>query len=185
MNGEELLKGRVEEHPRIYAYIHPTLKEHKGWIKVGYTTRDVQERIKEQHRTAGVAYKIVGQWAAMRQDGTTFTDKDVHRLLRKAGYRNPEGEWFRCTLDDVEHAVRSAQMGADIILQRTATFAMRDEQAEAVSKTADYLNRHPEMECRLSRNGKTRFLTTDTAKFFEKGASLFGMNDFSAESVTF
>ncbi|MBQ7280332.1 MAG: GIY-YIG nuclease family protein [Bacteroidales bacterium] len=140
MNGEELLKGRVEEHPRIYAYIHPTLKEHKGWIKVGYTTCDVQERIKEQHRTAGVAYKIVGQWAAMRQDGTTFTDKDVHRLLRKAGYRNPEGEWFRCTLDDVEHAVRSAQMGADIILQRTATFAMRYEQAEAVSKTADYLN---------------------------------------------
>jgi glutamate racemase len=59
-------------------------------------------------------------------------------------------------------------------------------QGDIVSeKTVDYLNRHPEMECRLTKNGKTRFLTTDTAKFFEKGASLFGMTGFSAESITF
>ena len=51
-------------------------------------------------------------------------------------------------------------------------------------KTVDYLNRHPEMDARLSRSGKTRFLTTDTAKFFEKGANLFGMKDISAESLT-
>ena len=59
-------------------------------------------------------------------------------------------------------------------------------QGDIVSeKTVDYLNRHPEMECRLTKNGKTRFLTNDTAKFFEKGASLFGMTGFSAESITF
>ena len=50
--------------------------------------------------------------------------------------------------------------------------------------TVDYLNRHPEMDARLSRSGNTRFLTTDTAKFFEKGAFLFGMQDISAESLT-
>ena len=59
-------------------------------------------------------------------------------------------------------------------------------QGDIVSeKTVDYLKRHPEMDARLTKNGKTRFLTTDTAKFFEKGASLFGMAGFSAESVTF
>ena len=59
-------------------------------------------------------------------------------------------------------------------------------QGDIVSeKTVDYLKRHPEMDARLTKNGKTRFLTTDTAKFFEKGASLFGMTGFSAESVTF
>lgn len=59
-------------------------------------------------------------------------------------------------------------------------------QGDIVSaKTVDYLKRHPEMEERLTKNGKTRFLTTDTAKFFEKGAELFGMKGFSAESVTF
>lgn len=52
-------------------------------------------------------------------------------------------------------------------------------------KTVDYLKRHPELECRLTKTGKTSFLTTDTAKFFEKGANLFGMKDISAESLTF
>lgn len=52
-------------------------------------------------------------------------------------------------------------------------------------KTVDYLKRHPEIEKRLTKNGKASFLTTDTAKFFEKGANLFGMKDISAESLTF
>lgn len=52
-------------------------------------------------------------------------------------------------------------------------------------KTLDYLRRHPEMDCRLTRDGKTNFLTSDTAKFFEKGAFLFGMENISAESLTF
>lgn len=53
------------------------------------------------------------------------------------------------------------------------------------AKTQDYLERHPEIESRLSKNGKTSFLTTDTAEFFEKGAFFFGMHDISAESITF
>ncbi|MCQ2098265.1 MAG: glutamate racemase [Fibrobacter sp.] len=52
-------------------------------------------------------------------------------------------------------------------------------------KTVDYLRRHPEIEKRLTKSGKVNFLTTDTAKFFEKGANLFGMEDISAESLTF
>lgn len=52
-------------------------------------------------------------------------------------------------------------------------------------KTLDYLRRHPEMDCRLTRGSKTDFLTSDTAKFFEKGAFLFGMENISAESLTF
>lgn len=52
-------------------------------------------------------------------------------------------------------------------------------------KTVDYLRRHPEMDARLTKGGKTAFLTSDTAKFFEKGANLFGMKDISAESLTF
>ncbi|MBO7384566.1 MAG: glutamate racemase [Fibrobacter sp.] len=52
-------------------------------------------------------------------------------------------------------------------------------------KTVDYLKRHPEMDGRLTKGSKTQFLTSDTAKFFEKGAFLFGMHDISAESLTF
>ena len=32
----------------------------------------------------------------MRNDGTVFTDRDVHRYLRISGINNPKGEWFRC-----------------------------------------------------------------------------------------
>lgn len=52
-------------------------------------------------------------------------------------------------------------------------------------KTVDYLKRHPEMECRLSKGENVKFLTTDTAEFFEKGAFLFGMEHILAESLTF
>lgn len=37
----------------------------------------------------------------------------------------------------------------------------------------DYLQRHPEMETRLPRNGNARFFTTDSAADFEQKASLF------------
>ena len=50
-------------------------------------------------------------------------------------------------------------------------------------KTLDYLERHPEMESRLSKGRKTKYLTSDTAEFFEKGAFLFGIDRISAESV--
>lgn len=97
----------------IYAYEHVGVAEHEGLIKVGYTTRAVEERVREQNLTACTRYKILGQWSAMRNDGTSFTDKNaVHPILRKAHISNPEGEWFRCSLEDVERAVRSAQAGS-------------------------------------------------------------------------
>ncbi|MFH1175626.1 MAG: glutamate racemase [bacterium] len=48
---------------------------------------------------------------------------------------------------------------------------------EIVAKSlADYLSRHSEMEIRLSKNGKIRFLTTDNAeKFNELGGKYFGI----------
>lgn len=41
----------------------------------------------------------------MRPDGTCFTDKDVHRLLRHKGFLQlnkgeDRNEWFRCKLTD-------------------------------------------------------------------------------------
>lgn len=139
MAKDELLLSKIEQQPQIYAYEHLGVKEHEGMIKVGYTTRDVVERVKEQNLTACTRYRILGQWSAMRNDGTSFTDKSaVHPLLRNAGIANPEGEWFLCRLADVERAVRSAQEGSATMLRRTQNFAMRPEQKSTVEKTASY-----------------------------------------------
>lgn len=129
---------RSEQHPTVYAYEHIGVPEHEGALKVGYTTRDAATRIAEQNRTAHLRYRLVRQWPAMRCDGTAFTDHTIHALLRQAHVPNLGGEWFRCSIDTVERAVRSAQAGSDSLLQRTLCFAMRPEQERTVQKTVDY-----------------------------------------------
>lgn len=98
MAREEYFQGKNEAQPVVYAYEHTGVPSHNGCIKVGYTTRDADSRIAEQNRTAQVNYKLLRVWPAMRADGTSFTDHDVHRLLDAAHYPNVGGEWYRCRL---------------------------------------------------------------------------------------
>jgi glutamate racemase len=50
-------------------------------------------------------------------------------------------------------------------------------------KTKEYLAKHKEIDSRIAKNGKIRFLTTDSAEFFEKGASCFWNFQVKAERV--
>ena len=79
----EFFVQRPSVTPTIYAYSLPDVATHKGYIKVGYTERDVEKRIAEQTHAAGLSYKILLKESAMRQDGTCFTDHDVHKILRR------------------------------------------------------------------------------------------------------
>ena len=52
---------RPNANPRIYAYID-TNPDYKGLLKIGFTNRSVQERVKEQYptvRPGKLPYKIV------------------------------------------------------------------------------------------------------------------------------
>ena len=44
----EILHTRPAVVPTIYGYILPDLSDHDGYIKIGYTDRDVETRIREQ-----------------------------------------------------------------------------------------------------------------------------------------
>jgi len=126
--------------PKIYAY-EDTHPQYKGLLKIGYTTKDVRERVAAQYPTARPGeppYRILLEESAMKNDGTVFTDRDVHRYLRERGIQNPEGEWFACPVDDVRAAILAIQRGELGEEQRTLDFAMRPEQKEAVEKTAAY-----------------------------------------------
>ncbi len=48
---------------------------------------------------------------------------------------------------------------------------------------ADYLNRHPEIEEKCSKNGKILFYTTDSAEDFDKQASIFYGEDLLSQHV--
>jgi hypothetical protein len=84
---------------------------HKGLLKIGFTDRNAQQRIKEQLGTAAIQYKIVFEESAMKRDGSSFTDHDVHRLLREWKVVNASGEWYKCTLNDLRRAIHQIKTG--------------------------------------------------------------------------
>jgi hypothetical protein len=137
---KDFFPPRPQVQPKIYAY-EDTNPQYTGLLKIGYTTRDVRERVAEQYptlRPGPLPYRIVLEEPAMRRDGTVFTDRDVHRMLRINGIKNPEGEWFRCTVEQVKAAIIAVREGQLFEEQRSLDFTMRPEQEAAVEKTIAY-----------------------------------------------
>ena len=135
---------RLEANPKIYAY-EDTNPQYSGLLKIGYTTKNVQQRVAQQYptlRPGKPPYCIVLEESAMRHDGSSFTDHDVHRYLRKQGIANPEGEWFRCSKREVKAAIVSIRERRENEEQRTETFSMRPEQQAAVNKTSTYFTNY-------------------------------------------
>lgn len=140
MSAQDLLRGRVTATPTIYAYEHIDYPAHKGWLKVGYTTRTAEIRVREQNQTSHVKFKIVLERPAMRKDGSTFDDRLVRDILKKDHIPNPEGEWCVCGVREVERAIAAAVAGKDNMMERIEDFEMRPEQKRAVEKTSAYFN---------------------------------------------
>jgi len=131
---------RPTSRPTIYAY-EDTNPQYAGLLKVGYTTMDAPSRVAQQYptlRPGRPPYRILLEEPAMRSDGTMFTDRDVHRMLRLNGVKNPEGEWFHCTVAEVNAAVIAVRTGQLNEENRSLNFKMRPEQISAVEKTAAY-----------------------------------------------
>jgi hypothetical protein len=137
---KDFFPPRPQVQPKIYAY-EDTHPQYEGLLKIGYTTKDVRERVAEQYptrRPGQPPYRIVLEESAIRRDGTVFTDRDVHRMLRINGIKNPEGEWFRCTVEQVKAAIIAVREGQLFEEQRSLDFTMRPEQEAAVEKTIAY-----------------------------------------------
>ena len=100
---QEFFPERSFATPKIYAY-EDTNPQYKGLLKIGYTTVSVKDRVAQQYptlRPGALPYKIVLEESAMKNDGSSFLDHHVHRHLRKKGFLNPNGEWFKCSVKDV------------------------------------------------------------------------------------
>ena len=137
---KEFFPPRPAARPMIYAY-EDTHPQYAGLLKVGYTTVDARSRVAQQYptlRPGKPPYRIVLEESAMRNDGSVFTDHDVHRMLRINGVKNPEGEWFRCTAEQARSAILAVRAGQLNEENRSLDFAMRPEQEAAVAKTAAY-----------------------------------------------
>lgn len=164
--------------PKIYAYTEPQYKNTawtgarsgKGLIKVGYTTIDVRERIEQQYptlRPQETPFEILLEDEALREDGSYFIDKDVHRALKQFGVKNIRGEWFECTVKDVKAAILAVKSRELNLEHRHNNFDMRPEQRRAVDITEAYFKRYDIRKEKKAPhflwNAKMRFGKTFTA----------------------
>jgi hypothetical protein len=160
----ESFPKRPDVNPTIYAYSLPNAN-YKNLLKIGFTNGDVKKRVKQQFniKDAGEAiYKIVFSEPAIRNDGTSFVDRDIHRHLRKKGVENKnKSEWFECTLAELEAAYLAVKGGTENIENRTLDFPLRPEQKAAVAKTKSYfqnaIKENPGKTPHFLWNAKMRF----------------------------
>ena len=151
----QILTSRPAVCPTIYGYILPSVPDHSGYIKIGYTDKeDVEARIYEQTHTAGLSHKTLFAVSAMRDDGTCFTDKDIHAVMRKNGYTQlnfgeDRNEWFKVSKEEALAVINSVRNNTKYTVGRTAHFGMRAEQQRAVDETAAYF-------ARMARDDPTR-----------------------------
>lgn len=164
---------RPDAHPAIYAYedLNP---RYKGLLKVGYTEIGAEKRVAQQYPTKrpdGLKpYRIVLSESAMRPDGTCFTDREVHAVLKKR-FRDPISqdttEFFRCTADDVAAAILAVRTGTQNLENRTQSFGLRPEQRDAIDKAMEYYasakEDRPDRTPKFLWNAKMRFGKTFAA----------------------
>ena len=171
MSINDFFPPRTDAKPIIYAYQEPHNPELKGLLKVGYTSRTIDERMHEHYPTLKPGekpYEVVFVEPAMRTDGTTFMDHDVHANLEANGFyrlKDRDGkktEWFRCAVEDVRAAYIAVRDRAENVERRTRDFRMRPEQAAAVQKTEEYFRS-------IEREGGAR-----TPKFLWNAKMRFG-----------
>lgn len=162
-NSADRLRGK--RTPKIYAYTHGEFREKtwerrsggRGWMKVGYTTKDVHQRIKEQ-TSSSVPSEIILllEEEAISDQGEPFRDGDVHKKIIKRGARKVRNEWFEVTLEELKIAIAEIKQGRRVTAPES--FAMRPEQRKAVEDTAAYFRGQAEDKARhFLWNAKMRF----------------------------
>ncbi|MDR2833362.1 MAG: DEAD/DEAH box helicase family protein, partial [Streptococcaceae bacterium] len=146
--------------PTIYAYTTPTNTAKKGWIKIGYTNRNADVRIKEQTHTVGIEAKKLWSYEARFSGGGYFDDHAFHSFLAKHGIKrqvNTEWFFFNNHPEEAKNLFKefifkdysSAQKGLKI------PYKLRKEQEEAVEQTFQYAQNNPNGE--FLWNAKPRF----------------------------
>ena len=163
-------------HPKIYAYTTPEFakrkwsgsKEGVGLVKVGYTERNIEDRMREHFPTKGPdknPYTVLFVEEALTKDGKFFTDHIIHKILQDAGFNRVGGEWFECSVSDVQRAVLQQKLGKSLEDSRINDFSMRPEQMDAIQITKEYFQRETKRESKAPHflwNAKMRFGKTFT-----------------------
>ena len=168
--------------PMIYAYTTPGITYHDGYIKIGYTEQNVDDRIYQQTHTAGVKAQKEWQGNAVFDDGSgeTFKDHEFHAYMRKNDVKQPmdlgneyfaaddRNEWFYISPSDSKNMFDEFRSDHGILKQKQVIvpYILRSEQEEAVAGTKAYKDSHENGE--YPWNAKPRFGKTLSVYDFMK-----------------
>ncbi|MDR2585342.1 MAG: Eco57I restriction-modification methylase domain-containing protein [Prevotellaceae bacterium] len=177
-----MLKINALQQKFIYIYQHIDVAGHNGWLKVGETTRDAQGRVRAQNEADNVRAQILWTTQAIRNNGQTFSDKEIHRLLETKGVErekkhntqtNRDSEWFKIDIEplkqyilDYKNCIVNNEETGEIV-----SFMLRKEQQEAVDVTKEYWEKcqtKTDIQPEFLWNAKPRFGKTLTSYEFAK-----------------
>lgn len=179
MNNNNNKYFTYQKKPKIYVYTTP-VNETLGYLKIGYTTRDdVRVRIEEQVSNIlmpnkNTLYTLLLEDSAEYnfKAGYYFNDKVVHNKLKQKGFtqikvNGQDSEWFKCSLDDVKHAIFEIKNNITTNKNRTINYSLRPEQQHAIEVTSEYFKNHPKEKIGKAShflwNAKMRFGKTFTS----------------------
>jgi len=176
------IKTIDQASPTIYAYITPNDVSKKGWVKIGYTDRDAETRIKEQTHTSNTKYELLWSHDARYDRGEYFNDDDFHWYLVQSGIERGKfedtgkpSEWFyfgEGNEKQTDELFRKFIFRDYSQIQAPAggtQYQLREEQTDAVKRTLAYLKSGKEPTDFLW-NAKPRFgKTLATYDFIRKG----------------
>lgn len=168
----------------VYVYSIPD-ENHRGRLKIGSATLNslnptqevinaaAHERIKQQTKTADVSYKLEHAELEITNNGTFFSDYDVHEILKRSGYerkaenvKNVHTEWFEIGLDVAKNAIQAAKEGRKALtsVEKVTTednqFPFRPNQLDAIYKTTKAIKQNRK---HFLWNAKMRFGKTSAA----------------------
>lgn len=177
-----MIKTINQANPTIYAYITPNDVSKKGWVKIGYTDRDAETRIKEQTHTSDTKFEMLWAHDARYDGGEYFGDNDFHWYLVQCGIEQGKhktsgkpSEWF--------HFGEGKEKKAEELFKKFVfkdyskiqspaggeQYQLREEQADAVERTLAYFKSDKD-STEFLWNAKPRFgKTLATYDFIRKG----------------
>lgn len=182
---------RIDPNKRVLGVIRPTAEcigqisqsRHVGIFATPGTIRShtYELEIAKLHPDIVVTGEACPMWVSLVENhefdspgADYFVQKRIGNLLR----RDPE-------IDTIILGCTHYPLLLEKILRYTPSGVRIIPQGDYVAESLqNYLYRHPEMEQRLSKTGKQRFLTTEYPEQFNEAAAVFLSSPVDAERIT-
>ena len=152
--------------PKIYAFTDDSPGT-KNQIRIGYTEQSMEARMSQHYPTSrpDKPYNVVFVTTAIKDNGESFKDHLVFKMLKKNGFKNTKGDWYKCSLNNLKSIINGIKKNKEII-NRHLNFKLRPEQRDALETTSKFFKRNIDQKKNSSHflwNAKMRFGKTFTA----------------------